>query len=93
MKTRKAVALALMGWYLMVPPGVWPTYRLGSSAPISRWDIIQRFDTAAECEGYLQKQKEKTGPLSAKFKTAGDMTWPQMMAAHCVFSDDPGLAK
>ena len=54
MNPRHAAALALVGWYLMLPPhgssggvtalGVW------TDAPMSKWEIDQSFDTADECE-------------------------------------------
>ena len=44
MKTCNVAALALSGWYLIVPP-------VGgdASAPLSQWRTIDRFDTAQEC--------------------------------------------
>jgi hypothetical protein len=57
MRIWPAAALSLMGWYLVMPPTVGPYLRLDLSAPISRWYIIQSFDTATACEGYLQEMK------------------------------------
>jgi hypothetical protein len=39
MKSRHAAALALVGWYLMLPPIVNPAYpgRVAPTAPISHW--------------------------------------------------------
>src|SRR5258707_542280 len=49
-----AAALALVGWYLMVPPHI---HRNGQvlvgverSAAIREWEISNSFDTAADCE-------------------------------------------
>ena len=106
MRLRDAAALALMGWYLIMPPTVGPYLRLDTSAPDSRWQIVQSFDTATACEGYLQEMKEGTGAsyheygVAAKFETDGlkkmhDMGIPTFAstAARCIFSDDPRLAK
>jgi hypothetical protein len=56
MKPRHAVALALVGWYLMVPPVADRAFELSQprliegSAPLSDWDIRRAYDTADECE-------------------------------------------
>lgn len=44
MKTCHAAALALLGWYLMVP-----LVGGDASAPLSQWRTIDSFDTAQEC--------------------------------------------
>ena len=44
MNLRHAAALALVGWYLMVPPLSNP------SAPLSKWNLYRSYDTARECE-------------------------------------------
>jgi hypothetical protein len=48
MNPRHAAALALVGWYLMVPPspnGIFPNEK----APLSEWVIITGADSAYEC--------------------------------------------
>jgi hypothetical protein len=54
MNLRHAAALAMMGWYLILPPmpmdsvtGIGPT---APDAPLSKWTIIESFDTAGDCE-------------------------------------------
>lgn len=51
MNLRHAATLALVGWYLMVPPAVsrqnWN--RLMQSAPLGRWVIRDSFDSADAC--------------------------------------------
>lgn len=87
-----------------MPPTV--DLRLDLSAPASQWHIIQSFDTATACEGYLQEMKEGPGALhgeysiASKFEVEGrkkmqDMGIPTsaLTAARCIFSDDPRLAK
>jgi hypothetical protein len=46
MKLRHAVALAIVGWYLMVPP-MYEHNDIDSSAPLSPWQIVQSCDSAA----------------------------------------------
>ena len=62
MKLRHAIALASVGWYLMVPP---PTFKNGSwgtdlSVPISQWGIDTDgfFDSAVECTQERRTRRE-----------------------------------
>jgi hypothetical protein len=102
MNLRHAAALALVGWYLMVPPTVGPYLRLDLRVPVSQWRVVQLVDTATACEGYLQEMKEGTGALhgeysvAPKFETEGrkklrEMGTPTstLTVARCIFSDDP----
>ena len=49
MKPHHAAALALVGWYLMLPP-VTSDGRIQKDAPLSRWYIFSNFETKEECE-------------------------------------------
>jgi hypothetical protein len=51
---RHAAALALVGWYLMVPP---LEYLSGNrpAGPYSRWTIADVFDSAADCKAKMKK--------------------------------------
>jgi len=49
MKLRHAAALALVGWYLMMPPST-SSGRIQKDAPLSRWYIFTTFETKKECE-------------------------------------------
>ena len=53
MKLRHAAALALVGWYLMIPPMAHKEeWRLGgppTAAPISEWFLSDWLDTADAC--------------------------------------------
>jgi hypothetical protein len=51
MKPRHAAALALVGWYLMLPPVVGGKHHwhLDLSAPLSQWHSVARYDTATQC--------------------------------------------
>jgi hypothetical protein len=44
-KPRPAAALALVGWYLMLP-------RSDINAPLNTWVQMQSFDSAADCQTY-----------------------------------------
>src|SRR5208282_3011382 len=77
MKPRHAAALALVGWYLMVPPH---RVRDGQvlvgvdrSASISEWTIEDSFDTAAECQETKWKQIQEAIKLRTS-KTCAEAT-------------------
>ena len=63
MKPRHAAALALVGWYLMLPPPA--LNHLGdqrflpdaeAGAPLWRWTIVGSYDTAAACMTELDRR-------------------------------------
>ena len=47
MKTHHAVALALVGWYLLAPPRLHGSYDTG--APLTRWFQDGRYNSAVDC--------------------------------------------
>ena len=51
MDPRHVAALALVGWYLMVPPLQGAAVNI--TAPIAKWEIKQSFDSAARCDDAL----------------------------------------
>ncbi len=77
-KLRHAAALALVGWYLMVPP-----IQNGKAVdvPISEWSHLDSFDSARECRDagyrYQDRQKAENKPLPGAWE--------------CIASDDPRL--
>jgi len=88
MKLRHAAALALVGWYLMVPPlrskGSSECYE--ANAPISQWQRIEAFDTAEQCKAASTKSAlwHKQHGLDCGLASA----W---LDAQCIESDDPRL--
>jgi hypothetical protein len=57
MNLRHAAAFALVGWYLMIPPG--SGSRVDIDAPLNKWSVFRSFDTAAECKSQLAYQLNK----------------------------------
>ena len=54
MNPRHGAALALVGWYLMMPP-VNPTTNIEiTDAPISKWIIDSSHDSAKDCHGHCE---------------------------------------
>jgi hypothetical protein len=84
MKPRHVAALALVGWYLLVPPRT-KTWWIGEeryddAAPLSRWTIERSFDKAEPCEAARLNTQQQAGDAATR-----------MNHAVCVASDDPRL--
>ena len=80
MNPRHAAALALVGWYLMVP---FPDH----DAPLAHWPHNDSFDSAKECREAgvgLQERAAKNRSLTKAQIDARTM-W------ECIASDDPRL--
>lgn len=79
-----AVALALVGWYLMAPPQTrtwWiGAQRSDNAAPLSRWTNEQSFDKADLCEAARMAAQQNAGDAAVG---SGH--------AVCVATDDPRL--
>jgi hypothetical protein len=77
MKRSHVVAIALIGWYLMLPPPS-PSNQRMVFAPLSLWKTIDEFDSKAQCED-IRRQ------LIAR------MPGTEIDTARCVSGDDPDL--
>jgi hypothetical protein len=86
MKLRHAAVLALVGWFLMVPPYVGPPYpksrnrHFDFNAPLNQWDRRGYFNSQDECEDALTHGFPLTDPVTGA-------------TSHCVWESDPRLAK
>jgi hypothetical protein len=94
MTPRHAAALALVGWYLMVPPPVLhSSVPVDLDAPLSKWRIFSSHDSAAECERALvafykvSKTELATNPADERDRTQ----FYQLENSQCVASDDRSL--
>jgi hypothetical protein len=91
MKCCIAAALALVGWYLMVPPDKPgpPPRHPNDLAPLVKWTIVSSFDTAAEC------QKRIAGEQNDIANNARPADAPILFelvdSQECIASDDPRL--
>jgi hypothetical protein len=93
MKLRHGAALALVVWYLMVPP-----YRICSdcsdrlqpdppNAPLKKWETVHRFDTLTKCEeNLLWYQREKNRMSFKRPRVSFIATYGK-----CISDDDPRL--
>ena len=89
MNLRRAAALALVGWYLMVPPPVGSNFdSFDKNAPLSKWRQPAAFDSAAACEQY---RTEAIDTFQKRTDANGDYNVNLYIAGRCVTSDDPRL--
>ncbi len=88
MKPRHAAALALVGWYLMIPP-------VGdTSTPLARWVHVGSYDTATECETTRLKLANDTlKGTPAPNGLTRTQTIDLATDSQCIETDDPRLAK
>ena len=99
-----AAALALVGWYLMVPPDfTGRPHSIDSAAPISRWTIVTSFNSADICKKALTELQNKNGD-PAKLDATGrlrrfqkrqpadpELARARVDNAACIATDDPRL--
>ena len=100
MKPRHAAALALVGWYLMVPPTtIIPNGHTGYEEeipPISRdWEVVRRYTTAEQCADELRFMLSHFDSV-AKFakqrhQNAGSVQAQLIYGGACFRDDDPRL--
>jgi hypothetical protein len=96
MSPRHAAALALIGWYLMVPPPVVHNrLPVDLEAPLSDWRLFSTHDSAAECmQGLVAFYKAAKAELRANPGDDSDRTrFYQLENSQCVASDDARLKK
>ena len=94
MKFCHAAALALVGWYLMVPP-VRPGTDLSDlspqPAPLSQWDTQAAFDTAEECRNFQDYSLKHIPKHIPKHDVVNDAERYTTVFGKCIASDDPRL--
>jgi hypothetical protein len=65
MTLRRAAVLALVGWYLMIPPTSYENgeLRVLSDAPLSAWKVLGTYDSAPECQRARMAGTRKLKPF------------------------------
>jgi hypothetical protein len=94
MKLRHAAALALVGWYLIVP-----RYDLDGlvldHAPLSTWKIYNQYDSSAQCEEIRQQiwraAQDAIDEHEKRADTEGLSQATVALSARCIAADDPRL--
>jgi hypothetical protein len=97
-KSRHLAALALVGWYLMMPPDSPKIpHEVDSAAPLSRWIVVSNFDTQEHCEKQLADLQnngqdpvglDKTTRLVRYQKHDAALGKARALNSACVASDD-----
>jgi hypothetical protein len=59
MKLHHAAALALVGWYLMVPPLTNAPSKVDIEAPLTSWKVYKTFDTPEECNSRRAFERQR----------------------------------
>ena len=89
MKPRHAAAIAIIGWYLMMPPvGNGKVY---VTAPLTMWQIVVSVATLKECKNVLLNYEKHPIQISdPKVREA-----MKLRSSHgiCILADDPRLAE
>jgi hypothetical protein len=95
-----AAALALPGWYLMVPPAVSTSPKPNAGlhfddrAPLSKWDIWGSYDSAKGCMDTRVSNLMTIPQAILKSKNPNARAYfSQNTLAQCIASDDPRLKK
>ena len=84
---RNAAALALVGWYLVVPPSVSKLSSERSMAALSHWTIIREFDAEKECDA-ARVESSKGDSTQGEYR---GMPAEEIYDAQCIATDDPRL--
>ena len=92
MNSGHAAALALVGWYLMVPPidRTRGLFYVPATEPLSLWNTDRTFTSEDECNSALADLKRSHLRWEGNTEFAQDQ---QRQHAICVSTDDPRLKK
>jgi hypothetical protein len=91
LKPRHAAALALVGWYLLLPQWSSPN-QFDATAPISRWHQEKSFDTAGTCEQYRQGAVDHFSKDKEQYpRNVVEYNVRLYKAGLCIEADDPRL--
>jgi hypothetical protein len=100
LKPRDAAALALVGWYLMVPlpptkdnlmvPPTKDANQIDPSVPLPKWVVLRAFDTAAACNDAQDQLRYQVSRLNLQIPVASAASEAAEFS-QCIASDDPRL--
>lgn len=94
MKLREAAALALVGWYLMVPHQK-ADGSLVNQSHLSEWKIRDRYNSLAGCEAAREELNKDGEEFMREVEKHTDLSVVSqaavLLAAQCVASNDPRL--
>ena len=102
MKPRHAAALALVGWYLMMPPFT-ERHEINTDAPLTKWERLDSYSSAGDCAADRSillrdsQNKSKAADLAESTALRQGKVWDRTLAiarleaSRCIASDDPRL--
>jgi hypothetical protein len=98
LKSRHLAALALVGWYLMMPPdSAKIPHDVDSEVPLARWFVVSNYDTEENCEKALTDLQnseqdpttlDKTGRLKRLQRNDAALGKARAINSACVSADD-----
>jgi hypothetical protein len=92
MNGRYAVALALVGWYLMLAPLRPDRPNVDRDAPLSTWKQSEAFGTGEDCEFHLRNMMKSLSRAKEELPSFDRTSfYRQLRDARCVAGDDPRL--
>src|SRR5208282_4041489 len=92
LKPCHAAALALVGWYLMIPPARGAPTEILYSAALSEFEIGRLYDSKLECKNHLKEMtKNSEHDLQQCTNNGCEITTEQFAYGRCMASDDPRL--
>ncbi|MGO9605408.1 MAG: hypothetical protein ACLQAT_18805 [Candidatus Binataceae bacterium] len=86
MKLRHATALALVGWYLMVPP-LSHLPKDGRMEPLFNWTMVGAFRTEKDCDA----ERPKFSKLDPNLGSYRGLPPEEIYDVQCIATDDPRL--
>ncbi|HKN11869.1 MAG TPA: hypothetical protein VJX68_01620 [Candidatus Binatus sp.] len=89
MNIRHAGALALVGWYLLVPPINHNTKSIDSKAPITAWTVLNKFGTDKECKKGMSDHDALIEEVSESgYAREGKLQTELLSKAQCIDEND-----
>jgi len=102
LRCARAVALSLLGWYLLSPlprdekSGGASGVLVDADRPLPEWAVRKSFSTAGECQAYLEnwiiEQRLEAEKLPKPVPSQALLELNVRSNSRCVESDDPRLA-
>ena len=88
-KTRHAVALVLVDWYLMVPPTKDGNH-IDPFVTLPKWVVLRAFDTATACDEAQDQLRDRISHLNLQIPGAPAASGAAEFS-QCIASHDPRL--
>jgi hypothetical protein len=92
MNPRHTAALALVGWYLMVPPTRGHPAEILFHSPLSKWEVGEDDDSNVECKNSIKESIKDMQHITDVCEVGScDVMVVRYAHGRCMASDDPRL--